>query len=233
MPYPWTSIYLLRMFKRLVGRSNIADAVTNASYYERLTEAQAAIVTDIAGIFPDCLYPTVTYASIPTLTTTDNKTFTFGTDSNGMAIAPMGKAAIFASLNDIPTNPWRPGHDFIPLGGTAIQIPNNNTYSGTLYWRGITAPGVIDEDSEPVLFPETSRNLIAMRAAIAFLTEGGRGLELADRYTEQYGRPLGTRPGLFAQQMLEWENQWRGGGVLGQRVTGLMVAAGSQFNGGF
>ena len=222
------------MFKRLVGRANIADAVTPASYCERLTEAQAAIVTDIAGIFPSCLYPTVAYGSIPTLTTTDSKNFTFGTDSNGFAITPMGKASIFTSLNDIPDNPWIPGQDFIPLGGSMIQIPNNATYAGTLYWRGITAPGTIDLSGshEPSLLPETSRGLIAYRAAIAFLLEGGRNLELAHEYMALYGRPLAPNPGLFATQMLEWKTQWRGGGAL-RHVSGLMVATGSSVNYGF
>lgn len=230
MAYPWTSLYLLGMFKRLIGRANIADAVTTTSYYERLTEAQSAIVTDIAGIFPSCLYPTVGYSAIPTLTTTDNQTFTFGTDSNGFAIAPMGKAAIFRSLTDIPSNPMVPNCDFIPLGGTAIQIPNNNTYSGTLYWRGITPPGVITNDAQPILFPEGARQLIAYRAAIAFLTEAGRSLELAREYRELYGRPLGSAPGLFATQMLEWKTAFRGGGALGNQVSGLAVAVGSYTN---
>lgn len=229
MAYPWTSAYLLDMFNRLTGRAK-ADSVTPASKYERLTEAQAAIVTDIAGIFPDCLYPTVNYDQIPTLTTSDNQTFTFGTDSNGYPLAPMGKASIYTSLNDIPSNPWRAGRDYIPLGGTAIQIPDNNSWSGTLYWRGITPPGVINETSQPVLFPETARQLIAYRAAIAFLTEGGKNLNLAREYRELYGRPLANTPGMFASQMLEWKTAFRGGGALMNRVTGLAVATGSATN---
>lgn len=221
----YDSAYLLDYFNRLTGRP-ATDAVTNASKYTRLSEAQTAIVTDIAGIYPDCLYPTTT----PTLSTSDNKTFTFGTNDNGFAIAPMGKASIYASLNDVPFHPWRPGLDYIPLGGTAIQIPNNNTYSGMLYWRGITPPGVIDADNEPVLFPEGARQLIAYRAAIAFLMEGGRQPDLAAQYIAMYGRPLGPNPGLFATWMLEWRTQWRGGGVLGNRVTGLAVATGSLTN---
>lgn len=204
-----------------------------ASKYERLTDAQSQIVTDIAGIFPSCLYPTTTYASIPTLTTADSgKTFTFGTDSNGFAITPMGKAMIFSSLNDIPSNPWREGIDYIALGGTAIQIPNNNSYTGTLYWRGITPPGVLSDTSttQPVLFPEGARQLIAYRAAINFLLEANRNPELAATYIGIYGRPLGTNPGLFAAQMLEWKTQWRGGGVLGNQVSGLQVALGSYTN---
>ena len=223
----YDSAYLLKLFDRFTGRP-ATDAVTDASKYERLTDAQAEIVADIAVIYPACLYPTMT----PTLSTSDNKTFTFGTDDNGYAIAPMGKASIYASLDDVPTNPWRPGLDYIPLGGTSIQIPNNNTYSGTLYWRGITPPGVIDGsgDNEPVLFPEASRRLIAYRAAISFLEEGGRQLDLAAFYAAKYGHPLSQNPGLFASWMLEWRTQWANGGVIGNRLTGLAVATGSLTN---
>lgn len=227
MAYPWSSAYLLAMFNRLTGRPS-ADAITPASKYERLTEAQTAIVTDIAGIFPECLYPTTT----PALSTTDSKTFTFGTDSNGFAIAPMGKAAIFRSLRDVPSRPMVPGRDFTPLGGTSVQIPNDGTYTGPLYWRGITPPGVLSDTptTQPVLYPEGARALIAYRAAIAFLTEGGRNLELAAQYAVTYGRPLAPNAGIFATWMLEWETQWRGGGVLGNQVTGLQVAVGSYPN---
>lgn len=236
MAYPWTSEYLLTMFRRLVNRAGIADAVTTASYYERLSEAQAAIVLDIASVFPSCLYPAVAYGSIPTLTTTDQKNYTFGTDANGFAIAPMGKVTIYRSLNDIPSNPMVPSVDYIPLGGTMIQIPNNNTGPATLYWRGITPPSYIDGSGshEPVLFPEGTRNLIAYRAAIAFLTEAGRDRDTAAEYKLLYGRPLHpTLPGLFAQALLMWETQYVGGGALsGPTVSGLAVALGSSINSG-
>lgn len=231
MAYPYSSSYLLGLFNRLTGRP-AADAITPASKYERLSEAQTAIVTDIATIYPECLYPTVAYASIPTLTTTDNQNFTFGTDSNGFALTPMGKASIYKSLNDIPNRPMVPGRDFIPLGGTMIQIPNNGTYTGTLYWRGISPPGVIADTvaGQPSLFPEGARQLIAYRAAINFLLEAGRNVDLAHELMAIYGRPFGFTPGLFATWMLEWETQWRGGGVLGNQISGLQVAVGSYPN---
>lgn len=206
--------------------------MTAASKYQRLTDAQNQIVTDIAGIFPSCLYPTVGYATIPTLTPDSaNQTFTFGTDSNGFALTPMGRASIYPSLDSIPSNPWIAGVDYIPLGGTAIQIPNNGSYGGTLYWRGISPPGIIDGSGshEPVLFPESARLLIAYRAAINFLLEASRDPDQATRYMGLYGRPFGPAPGMFATQMQEWKTQWRGGGALGS-LTGMQVAVGSSFN---
>lgn len=229
---PYSSPYLLEMVKRLVGRPN-AGTPSPASWYTRLSEAQAVIVADIAAICPEVLYPTVSYDSIPQLTSTDGgQTFTFGTDSNGYALAPMGKTGIYASLNDIPDYPWVPGRDYVPLGGTAIQIPNNGTWTGPLYWRGITPPGVIDDTHAPVLFPEASRALIAYRAAIAFLEEGGRNLALAATYKVDYGRPFGAQPGMFAEWCLTWRTSYRSGGVLGPQITGMAVAVGSAYNNG-
>lgn len=228
----YDSAYLLGLFNRLTGRPT-TDVITDASKYQRLTEAQSEIVKDIAGICPYVLYPTVGYGSIPTLSTSDNQTFTFGTDSNGYAIAPMGKAAIYQSLNDIPTNPWRLGVDYIALGATAIQIPNNNTYAGTLYWRGITPPGDIDASHQPALFPEGARLLIPYRAAITFCLEGNRNPDLGLQLQALYGRPFGTQPGMFATWLLEWKTAFKGGGALGQHVTGLAVAIGSQFGPSF
>lgn len=227
--YPYSAAYLLRLFKRLVGRPQQADAVTDGSYYERMTDAQASIVADIAGICPHVLYPTAPL----TLSTTDSKTFTFGTDANGFAIAPIGRSKIYRSLNDVPDDPMVPGVDYIPLGATSIQVPNNQTYTGTLYWRGVSPPGIIDGSgvNEPVLYPEGSRQLIAYRAAIAFLLEGERHPELAATYTGLYGRPLGAGPGLFAQWTLAWRTQFAGGGAMGS-VTGLTLALSGQYSNG-
>lgn len=225
----YDSAYLLDLFNRLTGRP-AADTITNASKYQRLTEAQSEIVKDIASVCPYVLYPTVGYASIPQLTTSDNQTFTFGTDSNGYALAPMGKVGIYQNLNDIPGSPWREGWDYVALGATAIQIPNNGVFSGPLYWRGITPPGDITDVLQPVLFPEGARQLIAYRAAIAFALEGNRNPELGLQLQAQYGRPFGDRPGMFASWLLEWKLAYRNGGALGSNVTGLAVAIGSQRN---
>lgn len=192
---------------------------------------------DITAVCPHVLYQPVGYASIPTLTTTDGgQTFTFGTDANGYAIAPFGKAAIYRSLNDIPDWPMVLNVDYIPLGSTAIQIKDNQSYTGTLYWRGVIQPGSINDDGlhEPALFPEGSRMLIAYKAAINFLLEGGRNPVLAATYMQMYGRPYGGNPGLFAQWLQNWRTQFQNGGAL-QSASGLQVATGSStnYNAGF
>lgn len=229
----WDSAYLLSFFDRLAGRPS-TDAITPASKYQRLSEAQNEIVADLAGICPHVLYPTVGYQAMPQLTTTDSQTFTFGTDSNGYPVTPIGKVGIYSSLNDIPSNPWRANQDYVPLGGTAIQIPNNNTYAGTLYWRGIKNPADITATSQPSLFPEASRELIVIRAVYNFAGEGNKNAALAGTMALRYGIPLGAAPGRFAYWCLTWKTQFKGGGAL-NTLTGQQVAVGSAFNmnGGF
>ncbi len=194
--------------------------------------AQDEVIADIAAICPWILYPKVSYANMPTCTTTDYQIFTFGTDANGYAISPMGSTKIFTSLNDIPDSPWVEGVDYLNEG-TQIRIPNNNTYSGTLYWRGITPPGPISGSAsqQPALFPEASRELIALRYAYNFGTEGNRFPDLSDAMAIRYGYPLTNSPGRFAFWCTSWRKAFSSGGALGG-ISGMQLAiAGSPLNG--
>jgi len=225
----YDSADLLALFKSYAGRPT-ADVITDAQYYARLTRAQDQVVTDIAGTCPWVLYPTVDYASIPTLTTADGgQTFTFGMDANGYALTPMGEASIYRALTDIPDCPMVKGRDYIPLGGTAIQIPNDNTYNGTLYWRGISPPGPITATDQPALFPEASRELIAIRAAANFGMEGSRNTAVYQLYSTTYGYPLAQNTGRFAWWCLTWRSQFAGGGAL-LSFSGRAIAIGSAAN---
>ncbi len=197
---------LLLSLQTFAGRPTSGDPVTTATEYARLAKAQNQVVADIAARHPECLYPTAAYGSYPTLTTTDNQVFTFGTDSNGYPVSPLGKAKIYTSLGAIPDNPWMPGADYLDEG-TQIRIPNNRTYSGTLYWRGIKQPVDIDATHQPALFPAASRMLIVYRAVADFLREGKRDLEAAAQYDGQYNNE-------FARWMLTFRTQFKGGGVL-------------------
>lgn len=212
------SAYLLSMFNRKAARAS-ADSISDASKYQRLSESQNRIVAMLAAVAPYALYPHAAYDSLPTLTTTDNQVFTFGTDANGFAIYPMGKGGIYPDLGAIPNNPWRPGIDYM-LEGTQIRIPNNNTWSGTLYWYGVMNPPDISAAVEPVLFPEASRELIALDAVRQFAQEGVRNGPLADEMSAEFSRA-------WAQWCLVWRTQFRSGGAL-QYVTGMSLAISGQ-----
>lgn len=221
MSATWDSPYLLSFYNRLTGRTG-TDSITDASKYQRLAEAQNEVVADIAAVCPHVLYPTAAYASLPTLTTTDDQVYTFGTDSNGYPTFPMGSGGIFASLNDIPTSPLIPGVDYM-VEGTQIRALNNGTLPATLYWYGIGQPVDIDASHNPVLNPESARELIGIRAAYNFGTEGNRNTALSASMAARYGYPLGNAPGRFAWWCQTWRTQFAKGGALGS-FTGMQLA---------
>lgn len=148
------------------------------------------------------------YGAPAALSTSDGGfTFTFGTDSNGYALFPMGKVGIYPSLNAIPGSPWSDGLDYLNEG-TRIRIPNNRSYSGTLYWRGITPPADISAGVQPSLFPEMARELITITAVKNFGQAGNLNPDLADQMREAYARA-------FPRWMLVYRTQFRNGGGLG------------------
>lgn len=207
----YDSAYLLDQFNRKAGRPD-ADQVSTDSKYQRLTESQNRVVALLSGIAPHVLYPT---GAIPTMSTVDNQVFTFGTDANGFPIAPMGKTGIYPSLTAIPDYPWQQGYDYLNEG-TQIRIPNNGTYAGTLYWRGIVPPGDLTADLQPVLFPEASRELIVLDAVRQFAMEYDRNAALATNMAAEWSAAWPT-------WCLVWRTQFRGGGALGT-YTGLQLA---------
>ncbi len=217
----WDSAWCLADFQEKAQRP-AADAVPTATIYTYLTKAQNRVVALLAARCPAALYPNTTYGSIPTLSSTDGGyTFTFGTDSNGYAIALMGKASIYRQLADIPDYPMREGVDFIRNGAIGIMIPNNTTYSGTLYWRGVTPPADITATTQPALFPEPSRELIVIDAVRQFATAGGTDANLAALMQGEWNQA-------WPNWMLVWRTQYRRGGALQGAFSSLDMAMAAQ-----
>ena len=211
----YDSADLLLRFNQMAARPT-SDAITDASKYLRLARAQNRVIAQLAAVAPFALYPKVAAASIPTLTTTDNKVFTFGNTAAGYAKFPIGHAGIFPSREAIPDYPWIEGVDYMNEGNQ-IRIPNNGTYSGTLYWYGIHQPVDIAAGVEPVLFPETARELIVIEAVRQFAQEGVRNAALADEMAIEWERA-------WPVWCLTYKTQFRGGGAL-SAPTGFQLAA--------
>jgi hypothetical protein len=206
----YDSAWLLSEFSTQAGRP-ANDVFTSAQIYARLAKAQNKIITDLAARVPQSLYPKVGSASYPTLTTSDNQVFVFGTDANGYAITPIGKVGIYPDLTCIPDDPWTEGFDYLNEGNQ-IRIPNNRTYAGTLYWRGITNPPDIAASVQPVLNPEYTRTLIVSEAVRSFAREGNRNPDLAALMQDEYDRD-------FRRFCLMWRTQFRSDGALAPLVS--------------
>lgn len=218
----YDSQYLLSLWNRYTGRPATNDTLTDADKYLRLSEGQNRVFQDMFARVPNSLYPKT--ANLPTMTASANRNvFTFGTDPQGFAIAPMGKTRIFENQQSFPDFPWVEGIDYVNEG-TQIRLPNGRTWAGTLYWYGITPPADITASVQPSLFPPAFRDLIVYQAVALYGEEGKRDLDLAERMLAKYAER-------FAAGCLAWKTQFSDGGAL-QSWTGLRIAeAGGNING--
>jgi hypothetical protein len=196
----WDSSDLLAQWNRLCQRPT-ADEITDATKYQILTRGQEAVISEIEAIYPDCLYQ-----APAALSTSDNKVFTFGTDSNGYAVAPRGHVGIYPSLASVPDVPWQAGIDYLDEG-TQIRIPYNSSYSGTLYWRGIPTPADITASAQPTLRPAPARRMIVLKAAMEFASEGGARADTYSAAEREWDKE-------FPKWMLNFRTRFRSGGVL-------------------
>lgn len=210
----YDSADLLALGNAYTGRPVTGDSITDAQKYARLSKSQNRIIAMMAPVCPNSLYPHVAYGSLPTLTTTDNQVYTFGTDAQGYAKFPMGHGGIFQSLNDIPNFPLRPGVDYL-IEGTQVRALNNGTLPAVLYWYGIGNPPDIDATHQPSLFPEASRELIAFDYAYQFAMEGNRNPDLAAQMQANiYGNAPAGIVGAWPRWCLVWKTQFATGGAL-------------------
>ena len=210
----YASADLLVRFNMLTGRPASGDSISDADKYLRLADAQDAVIEDAASRVPKAFYSKAAYGSTPTLTTTDQQVFTFGTDANGDPRFPIGKVRIFEALSAIPDYPWVEGIDYLNEG-TQIRIPNNATYGGTLYWRGITAPERISASVQPTIIPPPFRMLIVYEAVRRYAEEANRDAQLADRMAANYAND-------FRRFTLVLKTQFSNGGALGS-IDGLRL----------
>lgn len=179
----YQSTDLLSDFQTWAGVSG--SNPTSATIYARLSHAQQYVYGMVYATDPRVLYGAPT-----AMTTADGGlTYTFGTDGQGYDLFPMGDAQIYTSLNAIPSYPWRPGIDYLDEG-TKIRMPNGVPYTGTLYWRGVTAPAAISAATQPSLNPAQARILIT--------------IEAVRRYAQEEAR----NPALFQMMENRWNDQW-------------------------
>lgn len=198
----YASADLLARFNQMAMRPT-SDEITDATKYTLLSDAEVAVINEIAARYPDCLYQT---GGVSQLSTTDNQVFTFGTDANGDAVAPLGLVGIYADPADVPDCPLVPGVDYLDEG-TQIRLPNDTSDAGPLYWRGIATPAGISASSEPTLRPAPARILIVIKAVWQHALDGALRPDLADQMEARWNRE-------FPVYMLNWRNRFRDGGAL-------------------
>jgi hypothetical protein len=173
------SLDLLARLRFQLRRPTSDESLTDAQAYQLLTDAQAELIQDVTSAGAGMLL-----LNTPTLmTTSDNKVFTFGTDADGLPIVPMGKVGIYPSLSAVPDYPLMEGLEFLNEG-KQIRIPNDRTYTGPLYWRGVSEPAPISATSAPTIGVPEGRRLLVWKAAELYATLGD--LRDATTYAAKY-----------------------------------------------
>lgn len=199
----WQSSDLLDRFNRLSGRPT-SDSISPTVKYGFLADAEQYVLNRIASIAPKVLYGAPAAMS----TADGGLTWTFGTDGNGYALFPMGKAGIYPSLASIPGGAWLPGIDYLDEG-VRIRMPNNSPFVGPLYWYGLTPTQQMSASVQPVLQPPSARILDVIQAVKVFAESAMRNPALADRMDLRFERE-------FGQTMTMLRTHFRNGGGLGR-----------------
>lgn len=215
----YDSASLLALCKLFAKRPTVDATTSDPDWYTFLSLAQQDTYKDIEVRCPAALV-----GAPAALTTSDSKTFTFGTDGNGYAIVPWGHARIYDSLEAIPTAPWQEGTDYT-YEGTSIRIPHNATYSGTLYGQWVTQPSDISAATQPSLQPGPARILLVYKAVELWAATGGIRPALEETMGRRYMSGL-------AQWLLAWRST-PGSATSGGRWTsqGLAIDGGGLVDG--
>jgi len=162
---------LLARVKRMAARpatdedKGPTDADADAMWYALLTEAQLAVVRELATHVPSVMYVH------EKLTTADaGLTYDFSAE-------PLGQYEIRQSPTGrllIPGPEWDPGSDFV-MAGNEIHFPGQKTkqFSNGPWARYVKTPGAIAAATEPTLLPTHARQLLIPRTCILWATRGG------------------------------------------------------------
>lgn len=198
---------LLAQCIRYAQRPSTDEQMETADWYALLTEAQSSVIQRLATPFPAHFYGSPTL-----LTSADSgKTYTFGTDADGVNIVPFGHVEIYAKEGGRPyfaaSYDTFSGDAFV-IEGDKIRMPRNRarTFSAGPYARFVAEPGVIDASTEvdARLRPKSIRQLLVWDALVRWCSIG----QFRDprTYQEWFARDYESAVNMLA-------NQYAGGGT--------------------
>lgn len=150
--------------------------MTDAHWFALLTEAQNRVVGLIAVHCPEAMYGAPTLMS----TADSGATYTFGTDTDGAYIAPVGHIEIRESKTGAmipPTSAWDNSTQAYIYESDKIRWPGQKTrtFADGPYARFITPPNVLSASAAPTLKPLYARELLVYdaceRAAVRIGTD--------------------------------------------------------------
>lgn len=174
-PARYSSADLVAMCKEKAGRPTVDAQMDDAAWYRLLTEAQDALVGEIAARVPSALAHQ--YA---TLDTDDGgATFTFGRDVYGELAFPMGHVEVWARESGgrvlFAASYENKGGDFV-IEPKRIRTPGNSarTYADGPYARWVGVPAAITASVQPIIQPRPMRVLLVYYALMLWAERGQR-----------------------------------------------------------
>lgn len=216
----YASADLLQRVKDYLRRPATDAALTDATIYRFLGEAQQEVIEELVVHIPWAM------VGAPTLMTTADSgaTYTFATDSDAVAVQPIGYVEIFATnpngrLLYADTYTRIAGGDFV-IEGDHIRIPRGQTKTFTSgpYWRGVLPGDLLDGTHEPTLKPKTARPLLVYRACEKLQNIGALKdpTPFAEMYAQKFTAVLKAEKTAYAQAAQvgsaflgrHWWRQW-------------------------
>jgi hypothetical protein len=205
----WDVDDLVLQFQNEAGIPTVSGSEISPStdIVPRLSRAQNAVIAMIGARFPEALYQ----APIALTPSSDHKTFSYGTDSAGNAVVPLGYVQVSPSLSSFSGERyfvgWVEGREFLDEGAQ-IRIPSNRSYTGTLYARFVpTAPAMVSGGQQPILNPAAARILIVRKAVKDYALEGAVNVPLGQLKDAQFKED-------FRSWMTTYRTRFKGGGGL-------------------
>lgn len=206
MPF-WDGPAVLAAFKREAGLNDANEYDDTLDLYPACSRGQVKLFEYVAARYPNPLYP----APFTLTPSADRKTFSFGNDSAGNAILPIGAVQIATTpkaFSGDSFSGWEEGRDFYDEGDH-IRLTSDRTYSGTLYARAVLTPPDITAVQPPVINPASARSWIAVFAAREFAGEGNQNPALVDAMQ----RKIDDRYTGIAGLMLTYRKRYQSGGA--------------------
>lgn len=165
---------LLSFIKQQSRRPTTDNEMSDTTWYTYLSKGQRQWMAVLANICPEANLTAPTQ-----ITSADgNVTYTFGVDSDGNPITPLGHVELYDGPRGILLRPGTfddTGCDYVPQGNL-VRFPGNvsRTFNNGLYARYVNAQPVdIAFGVEPVMQPVYARELIGYRALILYAEEAG------------------------------------------------------------
>jgi len=191
-PSRYDSADLLAMCKFNADRPAVDAQMLDESWYRLLTEAQDALLPEIASYAPSALNQQ--YA---TLNSVDGgRSFNFGLDVYGEPLIPFGHVEVWARQGGrtlYAANYGDRDGDFV-IEGASIRMPGDvqGRFADGPYARWTGVPPAITATAQPIIQPRPMRILLVYYAVMLWSQRGGK-------------RDPGPWREAFAR---EWQGRW-------------------------